>query len=124
MFPTLPIKLTLPVPESTVRLLFPSTLLLKLTSALLVVMLVAPAPRFTSPVKLILPPPAVPDESMLLPMLMLPFVLVKDIAPPLPALPPLAEAFNVPVVMSPLADKVIWPAVSLAVVDEVSIFPT
>ena len=34
--PTIPSKLTLPVPESTVRLLFPSTVLLKATSLFVV----------------------------------------------------------------------------------------
>ena len=58
-------------------------------------------------------------------MVRLPLADVKDIAPPLPVLPPLAEAFNVPVVMSPLADKVIGPTISPTVVkDEVSIFFT
>ena len=35
--PTIPSKLTLPVPESTVRFLFPSTVLLKATSLFVVV---------------------------------------------------------------------------------------
>ena len=77
----------------------------------------------TFPFKVVLPV-VVKLAPSTVPMVRLPLVDVKDIAPPLPVLPPLAEAFNVPVVMSPLADKVIGPTISPTVVDEVFIFPT